>query len=87
MIIKPLSHALRDGNTIRAVIRSTGANQDGRTPGITHPSRDSQEALIRETYLAGGLDLKTTRFFEAHGTGTLVGDPIEAGAISAVFKD
>lgn len=87
VVIKPLSHALRDGNTIRAVIRATGTNQDGRTPGITHPSRDAQEAMIRATYLAGELDLKTTRFFEAHGTGTSVGDPVEASAISAVFKD
>ena len=87
IILKRLQDALRDDDTIRAVIRATGANQDGRTPGITHPSRDAQETMIRDTYLAGGLDLKTTRLFEAHGTGTPVGDPIEAGAISAVFKD
>ena len=85
--LKLLSQALQDGDTIRAVIRSTGTNQDGKTPGITMPSESAQTALIRQVYEIAGLDLKTTRFFEAHGTGTSVGDPIEAGAISAVFKD
>ncbi|KAF2676018.1 hypothetical protein K458DRAFT_447715 [Lentithecium fluviatile CBS 122367] len=87
VVVKRLSDALRDENTIRAVIRATGVNQDGRTPGITQPSSRAQEALIRETYSRAGLDLRTTRFFEAHGTGTPIGDPLEAGAIGAVFKD
>ncbi|KAF4624686.1 hypothetical protein G7Y89_g13484 [Cudoniella acicularis] len=80
VVIKSLSAALRDGNTIRAVIGATGTNQDGRTPGL------AQETLIRETYSAGGLDLKETRYFEAHGTGTPAGDPLEAAAIGAVFR-
>lgn len=84
--IKLLSEALQDSNTIRAVIRATGSNQDGRTPGITQPSKHAQEVLIRETYSAGGLDLTSTRFVEAHGTGTPAGDPIEASAISAAFQ-
>ena len=71
-IIKRLSDALRDDNTIRAVVRASGANQDGRTPGITQPSQAAQEDLIRATYKAGGLDFSTTRFFEAHGTGTTI---------------
>lgn len=87
IVIKLLAQAIEDGNTIRAVIRATGSNQDGRTPGITQPSSSAQEAMIRETYVTGGLSTKTTRYFEAHGTGTPVGDPIEANAISAVFKD
>ena len=85
VIIKLLSDAIRDDDTIRAVIRATGVNQDGRTTGLTQPSQTAQENLIRATYSAGGLDLKMTRFFEAHGTGTSLGDPCEAGAISAVF--
>ncbi|EAW07064.1 putative polyketide synthase [Aspergillus clavatus NRRL 1] len=86
LIIKPLEDALRDGDTIRAVVRSTGSNQDGRTPGITQPSKDAQERLIRETYAKAGLDLRDTRYVEAHGTGTAVGDPIESGAIGAAFR-
>lgn len=67
VVLKLLSDAIRDNDTIRAVIRSTGSNHDGRTPGITSPSKDAQELLIKETYGKAGLDLQTTRFFEAHG--------------------
>ncbi|KAJ5486451.1 hypothetical protein N7530_000751 [Penicillium desertorum] len=86
VVVKPLSAAIRDGDTIRAVIRETGVNQDGRTPGITVPSADAQERLIREVYWRAGLDLEHTRFVEAHGTGTSTGDPIEAGALAKAFK-
>lgn len=88
VFIKPLSDALRDGNPVRAVIRGTGTNSDGKTPGLTHPSSDSQEALIRTTYnLAGITDFSDTGFVECHGTGTPVGDPIETNAIARVFGD
>ncbi|KAJ6096143.1 reducing type I polyketide synthase [Penicillium sp. IBT 16267x] len=87
LVLKRLTDAVRDGDTIRSVIRSTGSNSDGRTPGITQPSGDAQEQLIRETYAKAGLSLSTTRFFEAHGTGTAVGDPIEAQAIGGAFGE
>ena len=74
VILKKLSTAIDDGDTIRAVIRASGANQDGKTPGITQPSSQAQQELIRNTYLAGGLEMSRTRFFEAHGTGTVIGD-------------
>jgi acyl transferase domain-containing protein len=86
VVVKPLQAAIRDGDTIRAVIRETGVNQDGRTPGITVPSGDAQERLIREVYWRAGLDLEHTRFVEAHGTGTSTGDPIEAGALARAFN-
>ncbi|KAK3990438.1 Compactin diketide synthase mokB [Cladorrhinum sp. PSN332] len=85
VILKRLDAALRDGNVIRAVIRGTGVNQDGRTPGITVPSSKAQEELIRNTYAAAGLDFTDTQYFEAHGTGTAVGDPAECSAIGATF--
>ena len=87
VIVKQLSDALRDGETIGADIRATGVNQDGQTPGITQPSSKAQEVLIRETYNRAGLHLKTTRLFQAHITGTPIGDPLEASAVGAVFKD
>ena len=87
IVIKPLTDAIKNGDTIRAVIRATGINQDGRTPGIIQPSSQAQEALIRQTYRDGGLSLAKTRFIEAHGTGTALGDPIEAKAIYNTFKD
>lgn len=67
VVLKRLSDAVRDNDTIRAVVRSTASNQDGRTPGITQPSKDSQEKLIRHTYAKAGLDRSHTRYFEAHG--------------------
>lgn len=86
LVLKRLSDALQNGDTIRAVIRNTGSNQDGRTPGITQPNGDSQVDLIRRTYTQAGIDMHPTRFFEAHGTGTAVGDPIEANAIGVAFS-
>jgi acyl transferase domain-containing protein len=67
LILKPISQALRDGDTIRALIRSTGTNQDGHTPGITQPNKDMQAELIKETYRKANLDMGETRYFEAHG--------------------
>ncbi len=87
VLIKPLRSAIQDGDTIRAVIRATSANQDGRTPGLTQPSSKAQEAMVREAYERGRVDLSDTRFFEAHGTGTPIGDPIEVEAIRAVFGE
>ncbi|RYP64365.1 hypothetical protein DL771_008810 [Monosporascus sp. 5C6A] len=86
MVVKPLRLALRDGDVIRAVIRATGSNQDGRTPGLTQPSAEAQEILIRNVYQKAGLSLEDTRYVEAHGTGTPTGDPIEMKAIGRVFR-
>lgn len=86
LVLKRLSQAISDGDTIRGVVRSTGCGQDGHTPSITSPSQTAQERLIRETYARAGLNLDETRYFEAHGTGTPVGDPCEAASISNVFS-
>lgn len=67
LVVKPLRLALRDGDVIRAVVRATGQNQDGRTPVLTQPSVDAQEALIRHVYEKAGLGFEDTRYFEAHG--------------------
>lgn len=76
VVLKTLSRALADGDHIECIIRETGVNQDGRTPGITMPSAAAQKKLILETYARAGLDLKKAedrcQFFEAHGTGTPV---------------
>ncbi|KAL3473816.1 hypothetical protein BJX99DRAFT_260932 [Aspergillus californicus] len=85
VVIKPLADALENGDVIRAVVRSTASNHDGRTPILTQPSAEAQEALIRDAYAKAGLGFKLTRYVEAHGTGTPVGDPIELSAIGNVF--
>ncbi|KAB5517403.1 putative polyketide synthase [Coniochaeta sp. 2T2.1] len=87
VVLKPVSAAVRDGDMIRAVIRATASNQDGHTPGLTQPSPKAQENLIRHVHCKAGLPLNQTRYFEAHGTGTPVGDPIEMKAIGRVFRD
>jgi acyl transferase domain-containing protein/NADPH:quinone reductase-like Zn-dependent oxidoreductase/NAD(P)-dependent dehydrogenase (short-subunit alcohol dehydrogenase family)/SAM-dependent methyltransferase/acyl carrier protein len=87
MLFKPLSKAIQDGDMIRAVVRGTGSNSDGHTPGLTQPSAEAQERLIRHVYTRAGLDYENTRYFEAHGTGTPTGDPIEMRAIGRVFRN
>ncbi|KAF2794878.1 putative polyketide synthase [Melanomma pulvis-pyrius CBS 109.77] len=86
LVLKRASDAIRDNDTIRGIIRSTGCNQDGNTPSITLPSSCLQLALIREVYHKAGLSMKPTRFFEAHGTATSVGDPTEATALGSAFR-
>lgn len=87
--LKRLDAALKDGDHVECIIRETGTNQDGRTKGITMPSAEAQAALIRKTYRSAGLDPAQVgsrpSYFEAHGTGTRVGDPLEAEAVQAAF--
>ncbi|KAK2598639.1 hypothetical protein N8I77_012034 [Diaporthe amygdali] len=89
VVLKTLSQAEKDGDVIECVIREVGSNQDGRTPGLTMPSPSAQASLIRECYTRAGLDLahpdQRPQFFEAHGTGTPAGDPVEAEAIATAF--
>ncbi|KAE8310676.1 hypothetical protein BDV41DRAFT_590299 [Aspergillus transmontanensis] len=86
LYLKPLADAIRDGDPIRSVIRSTSANFDGRTGKIFSPNADSQERLIRQAYQRAHIDdLGRTALFECHGTGTKAGDLAEATAVGRVF--
>ena len=86
IILKPLGAALRDCDPIRALIRGTGINQNGkRSGGLTAPSVEAQEALIRETYRKAHMNLSDADFIEGHGTGTGVGDPVEIQALGHTF--
>ncbi|KAH8766116.1 polyketide synthase [Diaporthe sp. PMI_573] len=91
VVLKLLHQAIADGDDIECIIRETGVNQDGRTAGITVPSVCSQTELIRSTYRRCGLDCSKPedrcQYFEAHGTGTLAGDPVEAEAVRNAFFD
>ncbi|KAM3860359.1 phthioceranic/hydroxyphthioceranic acid synthase [Diretmus argenteus] len=84
VLLKPLNNAIRDFNKIWGIVCKTAVNQDGRsvTP-ITKPSMVQQEELLRRIY--SGSDLANVQYIEAHGTGTPVGDPTEAGSISNVI--
>lgn len=84
--IKRLSDAIQDGDPVRAVIRATATNCDGKTPGIACPSSETHESMIRRAYQVARLsDLSKTAFVECHGTGTAVGDPLETAAVANVF--
>ena len=81
VVVKPLKAALRDNNRIYACVRATAVNQDGYTPAMVMPNRESQERLILHTCELAGVTADQIDFVEAHGTGTGVGDPIEANAL------
>ncbi len=81
VVLKSLSTAIRDGDSIYAVIHGSAINQDGRTRGLTVPEQRAQEAVIEAAAEAGGVNAHRLAFVEAHGTGTPAGDPIEALAI------
>lgn len=85
VILKPLSQALADGNRIYSVIRGTASNQDGRTNGITVPNGEAQQQAVRAALAVAGLHPSQIHYMEAHGTGTSVGDPIEANALGEVL--
>jgi acyl transferase domain-containing protein/NADP-dependent 3-hydroxy acid dehydrogenase YdfG/acyl carrier protein len=84
VVLKRKSAAIAAGDRIYATIRATGCNQDGHTDGITVPNPDSQADLIRKVCAKAGAIASDIRVFEAHGTGTAVGDPLEASALGQV---
>ncbi|KAL7947129.1 ketoacyl-synt domain-containing protein [Trichoderma barbatum] len=81
--------ALKDGDHIEGLVRATGVNSDGQSPGITMPFAPTQTALIQQTYARAGLDpiKDLPQYIECHGTGTPAGDPGEARALSDAFVD
>lgn len=85
VILKRLDDALDAGDNIRAVIRNTSINHDGKTNGITLPSGKAQEALQRKSYQQAGLDPCAVQYMEAHGTGTAAGDVAELQGIAQAF--
>ncbi|KPI35158.1 Lovastatin diketide synthase LovF [Cyphellophora attinorum] len=85
LYVKRLDDAMRDGDHIRAVIRATASNSDGRSSAFANPNPDAHVELMRSAYAASGLAPQDTAFVEMHGTGTAVGDPLEAEAVARVF--
>lgn len=85
LLLQPLDRAIVRGARIYAVILATGANQDGHTPGLAFPSRESQVILLRQASREAGVSPHDLVYVEAHGTGTAAGDPIETSALGEVF--
>ena len=85
VVLKRLSDAQRDGDTIHGVIRGSAVNHDGRSASLTTPSGAAQQRLVRTALSAAKLQPSDIDYVEAHGTGTKLGDPIEATALGEVF--
>ncbi|MEM6451325.1 MAG: SDR family NAD(P)-dependent oxidoreductase [Cyanobacteria bacterium P01_D01_bin.105] len=85
VVLKRLSDALTQGDNILALVRGAAVNQDGRSGGLTVPNGPSQQAVIRQALANAGVKSEQISYVEAHGTGTKLGDPIEVGALGAVF--
>ncbi|KAJ5101357.1 hypothetical protein NUU61_003579 [Penicillium alfredii] len=86
VIIKKLPDAIRDRDPIRAIVRGTASNSNGRTRGIASPSSEAQAAAIRRCYANAGIsNFDDTAYLECHGTGTQAGDPSEVNGAGSVF--
>lgn len=86
VILKPLRNALDDGDNIMAVIDGSAINNDGHTMGITTPNPEAQKEVIEAALKRAGVSPSSISYIEAHGTGTLIGDPIELKALTQVFR-
>ncbi|KIQ16661.1 polyketide synthase [Rhodococcus sp. MEB064] len=84
VVLKRLEDAERDGDTVLAVIAGSAVNQDGRSNGLAAPNPDAQADVLRTAYRDAGIVPSTVDYIEAHGTGTILGDPIEADALGRV---
>jgi len=87
VLLKPLSRAVFDGDTIHGLIRGSAVNHGGRTNGFTVPSVTSQAEVIRRCIQQAKVNPGRISYVEAHGTGTVLGDPIELAALSRAFTD
>jgi len=85
IVLKRLADALADGDPIWVVIRGSAVNQDGSTNGITAPNALSQQEVIRAALHNAGVAPHEISYVETHGTGTILGDPIEVEALTAVI--
>ncbi|WP_394848507.1 SDR family NAD(P)-dependent oxidoreductase [Pendulispora brunnea] len=85
VVLKPLSRALADGDTIHCVVRGSAVNNDGASNGLTAPNPRAQEEVLRLAYDRAGMAPAEVQYVELHGTGTQLGDPIEAAALGAVL--
>ncbi|HKT04553.1 MAG TPA: beta-ketoacyl synthase N-terminal-like domain-containing protein, partial [Rugosimonospora sp.] len=85
VLLKPVAAALRDGDHIRALVRGTAVNQNGRTPGRTAGSAEAQREVIRQACRSGNVDPGSLGYVEAHGAGMPDGDTVEAAAVGEVL--
>ncbi|MCG6495749.1 type I polyketide synthase [Kitasatospora sp. A2-31] len=87
VVLKRLADAVADGDRIYCVLLGGAVNHDGAGQALTVPAGEAQQALLREAHAAAGVTPDQVRYVELHGTGTRAGDPVEAGALGAVFGE
>ena len=87
VLLKPLARAIEDGDRIHAVIRGTAVNHGGRTHGYTVPNPNAQARVIGRALDTAGVDARSIGYLEAHGTGTVLGDPIEIAGLAKAFSE
>ncbi len=86
VLLKPLKKAKEDGDRIYAIIKGTAVNHGGRVSSLTVPNPNAQAALLIEAYEKADIDPWTVSYIEAHGTGTVLGDPVEINGLKKAFK-
>lgn len=85
VVLKLLSQAVKDGDSILALVRGSAVGQDGRSNGLTAPNGRAQQAVVRQALENAGVLPESVSYVEAHGTGTSLGDPIEVEALKSVL--
>ena len=86
VVLKRLADALADEDPIYAVIRGSGTSTDGRDGGhMMAPGRKGQAQAMRDAYAQAGIEPSRVQYVETHGTGTMIGDPVEIGALADVM--
>lgn len=86
VLLKPLNKALEDNDHIHAIVKGSAINNDGASNGLTAPNADSQEQVIVKAWENAGINPESLSYIEAHGTGTVLGDPIEFKGLTSAFR-
>lgn len=86
IMLKPLDKAIKNRDSIYAVIKGSAVNQDGKSVGLTAPNMEAQKELLQKAWKDAGVNPETISYIEAHGTGTVLGDPIEVKAMQKAFS-
>ena len=86
LLLKPLHAAKREGDKIYGIIEASTINNDGRTMGVTTPNPQAQQRVIESAIRKAQIDVRSITYVETHGTGTMIGDPMELKGLEHAFR-
>ncbi|GAX60240.1 difficidin polyketide synthase [Candidatus Scalindua japonica] len=86
VLLKPLKKAIMDNDRVYGIIEATAMNNDGNTMGITTPNPDAQREVIQKALQKSQVNIRSITYMETHGTGTMIGDPMELKGLTSVFR-